>query len=190
MPDGSWPPQLNFPPDHSWKPVKPREQSTSAKNQRETIGTIKTDEKPLKRLNPLKPLNEPARAYLRRQTKEVEINNRWPPIIHCSNQILENTMEWSFIFWFHKPTLFKLWKSSSKLRHKFSGLNVFLIWTGNRVPLSVSSCLNLPYFFHTHHQRDPAPCPQSSFVAILSVLLHSLANIFRTLLDASVFSCS
>ena len=143
MPDGSWPPQLNFPPDHFWKPVKPREQSTSAKNQRETIGTIKTDEKPLKRLNPLKPLNEPARAYLRRQTKEVEINNRWPPIIHCSNQILENTMEWSFIFWFHKPTLFKLWKSSSKLRHKFSGLNVFLIWTGNRVPLSVSSCLSL-----------------------------------------------
>ena len=171
MPDGFWPPQLNFPPDHSWKPVKPREQSTSAKNQRETIGTIKTDEEPLKRLNPLKPLNEPRRAYLRRQTKEVEINNRWPPIIYCSDQILENTMERSFIFWFHKPTIFKLWKSSSKLRHTFSGLNFFLIWTGNLVLLSVSSCLSLPWFFTP---------------IIIRTMLHALNHL---LLQFWVFCC-
>ena len=74
MPDGFWPPQLNFPPDHSWKPVKPTEQLKPAKTE---------TKKPLKRVKPLKPLNGgwAARAYLRRQTKEVEIINRCPPII-------------------------------------------------------------------------------------------------------------
>ena len=58
---------------------------------RETNGTIETDEKPLKRVESLKPLNG-RRAYLRGQTKEVEIINRSPPIIRrCTRiQILGN----------------------------------------------------------------------------------------------------
>ena len=70
IPDGFWPPQLNFPPDHSWKPVKPTEQLKPAKTETiETSETIKTIEW------------WTGRAYLRRQTKEVEIINRCPPII-------------------------------------------------------------------------------------------------------------
>ena len=55
MPDGFWPPQLNFPPDHSWKPVKPTEQLKLSRTE---------TKKPLKRVKPLKPLNGGRAAHI------------------------------------------------------------------------------------------------------------------------------
>ena len=80
---------------------------TSGQNQRETIETSET----------IKTIEWWTSAYLRRQTKEVEIINRWRPIIHSNSsssctetrriQILENRNDHTVIVQFSDISITK-----------------------------------------------------------------------------------
>ena len=91
MPDGFWPPQLNFPPDHSWKPVKPTEQLKLSKTE---------TKKPLKRVKPLKPLNGGRAAHIcgdkqRKWKLLIGAHQLSPTCTKTRIQILENLNEHS-----------------------------------------------------------------------------------------------
>ena len=86
---------------------------TSGQNQRETIETSET----------IKTIEWWTSAYLRRQTKEVEIINRWGPIIHSNSsssctetrriQILENRNDHTVIVQFSDISILKFSDSAS-----------------------------------------------------------------------------